>query len=99
MKVIGYNFRLTNIQAEISVAQLEKLDEIVNKKNYIGKYYNELLRNHKLVSQIPERHNDIKNSYWMFSFLLKRKKTNREQIMKMLLEQGIETRPVFYPLH
>jgi perosamine synthetase len=97
-EVIGYNFRLTNIQAAIGVAQLERLDEIVNKKIHIGKYYSELLRDHKIVEQVPKRHNDIKNSYWMFSFLLK-KKVNREQVMKELLELGIETRPAFYPLH
>ncbi len=97
-EVIGYNFRLTNIQAAIGVAQLEKLDRIVNKKIHIGKYYSELLRNHKIVAQVPERHNDIENSYWMFSFLLQNN-INREDVMKTLLELGIETRPVFYPLH
>jgi perosamine synthetase len=97
-EIIGFNFRLTNIQAAIGVAQLEKLDEIVQKKIHIGEYYSQLLRNHKLIAQVPKKNNTIVNSYWIFSLLLKNK-INRDQVIKKLLELGIETRPVFYPLH
>jgi perosamine synthetase len=97
-EVIGYNFRLTNIQAAIGVAQLEKLDEIVQKKIHIGKYYCELFRNHKIAAQVPEFNSAVENTYWIFSFLLK-KNINREQVIKKLLDFGIESRPVFYPLH
>lgn len=96
--VIGYNFRLTNIQAAIGLAQIERLDEIVSKKINIGEFYSDLLKDHKIAEQIPKRHKDIQNSYWIFSFLLN-KKVNREKVMRELLELGIETRPVFYPLH
>ncbi len=96
--VIGYNFRLTNVQAAIGVAQIERLDEIVSKKINIGESYSDLLKDHKIAEQTPKRHKDIQNSYWIFSFLLN-KKFNREKVMKELLELGVETRPVFYPLH
>jgi perosamine synthetase len=96
--VIGYNFRLTNIQAAIGVAQLEKLDDIVQKKIHIGHSYSKLLKNHELIDQVPELDNNIVNSYWIFSLLLKNK-NNRDEIVKRLLELGVETRPVFYPLH
>lgn len=96
--VVGYNFRLTNVQAAIGVAQIERLDEIVGKKIIIGESYSNLLKNHKIVEQIPRRHKDTKNSYWIFTFLLN-KKFNRQQIMNELLELGVETRPVFFPLH
>lgn len=96
--LIGYNFRLTNVQAAIGVAQLEKLKDIVHKKIHIGKSYTKLLRNHELIEQVPENYVAVKNSYWIFSFLLKHK-INRDEIIKKLLEFGVETRPVFYPLH
>ena len=96
--VIGYNFRLTNVQAAIGVAQIERLDEIVSKKINIGESYIDLLKDHKIAEQIPKRHKDIQNSYWIFSFLLN-KKFKREKVMNELLELGVETRPVFYPLH
>jgi len=97
-EVIGFNFRLTNIQAAIGVAQLERLDEIVRKKIHIGDFYSDILRNNNIVAQVPKSHSAVKNSYWIFSFLLK-KKINRDQMISKLLEHGIETRPVFFPLH
>ena len=71
-EVIGFNFRLTNIQAAIGVAQLERLDEIVRKKIHIGDFYSDILRNNNIVAQVPKSHSAVKNSYWIFSFLLKK---------------------------
>jgi len=101
-EVIGFNYRMTNLQAAIGVAQLKKLDEFVKKKREIAKWYAEELKELEekgLIKLHPEM-NWAKCIYWMYSILIEDKaKVSRDDLMKMLEKNGIETRPFFVPIH
>lgn len=95
-EVIGFNYRMTNIQAALGVAQLKKIDRLINKKRKIAITYKELLQNLAAVTPAPEMP-WAKNVYWLYSVLVK--KSLRDKIIKHLNGQGIEARPFFYPIH
>jgi perosamine synthetase len=95
---VGYNYRLTNIQAAIGVAQFEQLNLFVNKKIQIASKYTDCLKKYTYF-QTPTQNKDIKNSYWLYTFLiLKNAPFTRDDFAKYLNENQIETRPVFYTL-
>lgn len=94
--VIGYNYRMTNICAAIGLAQLERADEIIKKKRDVAELYCENLKGLPLTWQKEQK--DTVHSFWMFSILVESVKV-REALRKVLSENGIETRPTFYPAH
>jgi perosamine synthetase len=100
--VTGFNYRMTNLQAAIGVAQLKKLDKFIEKKRQIAKWYAEELKeleDKELVKLHPEM-NWAKCVFWMYSILIEDKaKTSRDELMKKLEKKGIETRPFFVPMH
>jgi perosamine synthetase len=93
---IGFNYRMTNMCAAIGTAQLEHADKIIEKKIKIAELYN------KMLAGLPvEPHMESDNtvhSYWMYSILTENEET-RNLLRKFLSEDGIETRPSFYPVH
>ena len=94
--VVGYNYRMTNIQAAIGLAQLERSDEFVERKRAIAALYAELLR--ETPVEIHREAPDTHHSYWMTSILVERADL-RDPLRQHLAEAGIETRPLFYPVH
>ena len=100
--VIGFNYRMTNLQAAVGVAQLNKLDEFVEKKRQIARCYSEELKELEekgLITLHPEMP-WAKCVYWMYCILVDDKfGMSRDDLMKGLEENGIETRPFFYPMH
>jgi perosamine synthetase len=94
--VIGYNYRMTNVCAAIGLAQLEKADDLIAKKIRIAEWYRTGLKG--LSVELHEAVGDVKHSYWMCSILVP-DSADREPLRQMLREHGIETRPVFYPVH
>jgi perosamine synthetase len=95
---VGFNYRLTNIQAAIGVAQFERLDEFVNTKIKIANDYNELFTSLNYF-EIPFIDSNIVNSYWLYTCLVKPNSPfTRNEIMDFLYQKGIETRPAFYPM-
>ena len=96
---LGYNFRMTNIQAAIGLAQLERIEEHINIKRKIGKLYTEFLK-HILYLQLPVEKEWAKNIYWMYGIVLDEKtRVNAEGFGKKLLRNGIQTRPFFLGMH
>ena len=96
---VGYNYRLTNLQAAIGVAQFERLEDFVSAKRRIAKAYNEVLCNSPYF-QIPAEDSDTINSYWLYTCLISLSAPfDRDELMSYLNTMGVETRPVFYPLH
>ncbi len=93
--VLGYNYRMTNIQAAIGVAQLESIEKFVLKRRKIAETYNSCLKNIKGIT-LPVEKEYAYHSYWMYSILIKR---DRNKIMEFLMKNNIETRPFFYPMH
>ena len=95
---LGWNFRLTNLQAAIGLAQLERFDEAINKKRLIGEIYNANLDGINGI-QLPLAHaNYAENIYWVYTIVLKNRQT-AETLMKELKEKGIGSRPFFYGMH
>lgn len=94
--VIGYNYRMTNICAAIGLAQLERAEEFIAKKRQLAKTYRE-----ELAGVPVEVHGEFgaaMHSYWMVSILTENA-ADRDPLRKHLREGGIETRPMFYPVH
>jgi len=100
--VIGFNYRMTNLQAAVGVAQLQKINQYIEKKKKISKWYKEGLKNFAdegTITLHPEM-SWAKCTYWMYSILLNDvDKKSRDKFACALLMEGIETRPFFYPLH
>jgi perosamine synthetase len=94
--VIGYNYRMTNICAAIGLAQLELAQNTIKKKIIIAELYKENLADLPVI--IQPQVGDVLHTYWMFSILVK-KAEDRDSLRKKLSDNGIETRPVFYPVH
>ena len=97
---IGWNYRITNIQAAIGCGQLKNISWIVKRKREIGKRYHSLLRNNEKIFIQPIKNNFSRNIFWVFGILLKNK-TNitRDYIVKKLNKKGIQTRNFFLPMH
>lgn len=94
--VVGYNYRMTNICAAIGLAQLEKIKEIILKKRRIAKIYSKLLRKDKVI--FHKEVGDVLHTYWMCSILVENA-SYRDSLREYLKYNGIETRPLFYPVH
>jgi len=97
--IIGYNYRLTNIQAAIGVAQFEQLNEFVSTKIRIAFSYNKFFSPFNFF-QIPEQSSNTINSYWLYTLLVKNNSPfSRDELMEYLSSFGIESRPIFFPIH
>jgi perosamine synthetase len=99
-EVIGFNYRMTNLQAAIGIAQLERINEFISRKRDIANAYKSSLKGTKGLTLHPEM-TWAKNVYWMYSILVNKREfgMDREELMNKLAEKGIETRPFFYPIH
>lgn len=98
--IVGYNYRMTNIQAAIGLAQLENIHWHLKKRKEIADLYKKYLTNLSTYISMHDEQNWAEHSYWMVSILLKEEtKLDRDQLMGVLQKDGIETRPVFYPMH
>lgn len=96
---VGYNYRLTNIQAAIGVAQFERLSEFVEAKRKIASIYNKCLAQINYFT-IPAERKDCFNSYWLYTFLVKDGAPfKRDDLIEHLSLCGVESRPVFFPMH
>ena len=97
---LGYNFRLTNIQAAIGLAQLEKIDDYINMRRENAHLYNELLKCIPGI-QTPIEKEGSKNVYWMYAITVDSKKfgLTRDELVIKLKERGIDTRLFFKPMH
>lgn len=94
--VVGYNYRMTNICAAIGLAQLERFDGILKRKREISSCYRESLKG--LPVTLHEESSSVSHCYWMCTILVD-DPMQREPLREYLRERGIETRPVFYPVH
>lgn len=94
--VIGYNYRMTNICAAIGLAQLEQVDSFLLRKKEIAALYAQGFQNTGI--EFHASNPDVEHSYWMCSILVSSAE-KREPLRDHLAEHGIETRPLFYPVH
>ena len=98
---IGWNYRMTNLQASLGVSQLKRIRSIVGRRHRVGNEYFQKLKDNKNI-YIPETTRSYaKNIYWVIAFVITNKnlKIDGKKLMKMLLKYGIQTRPFFWPMH
>jgi len=97
---LGWNFRITNLQAAVGLAQLDRLADFVARKRRMGSLYSELLRDLPGI-QIPLSRTDYaENIYWVYGIVLSDELGfDAEEAMRRLATRGIGTRPFFYPMH
>lgn len=95
----GYNFRITNLQAAMGVAQIERFSEIVKKKRLIGQQYSKRLKDISIL-QLPVEMSWAKSIYWMYGIVISEKAHfNAKDLADKLIQKGIETRPFFLGMH
>lgn len=94
--IVGYNYRMTNIQAAIGLAQVERLDWFIERRREVAAWYDEALKD--LPVQGSCEASWAKNVYWLYSIVVE-EGIDRDRLMLELSEEGIETRPFFYPMH
>lgn len=96
---VGFNYRMTNLQAALGVAQMERIEEFIRRKQAIAARYDELLAGLPGV-ELPPRAVWAEPVFWMYSIVLSEKfAVGREEVMASLRRQGIDSRPFFYPIH
>jgi perosamine synthetase len=94
--IIGYNYRMTNICAAIGLAQMEQADSFLSRKREIARMYEEQLT--PLGLETHKESSGVVHSFWMCSMLVN-SPGHRTPLREHLSRSGIETRPVFYPIH
>lgn len=97
---LGWNYRMTNMQAALGLAQLERLDEFVSIKRKIGLKYTDLLAEIELLELMPVKTDYADNIFWIFGIVLKNEALfDAEEAMNRLSSHGIGSRPFFWPMH
>jgi perosamine synthetase len=95
---VAYKYKMTSMQAALGLAQLERIDELVERKRQIFDWYRSELGNIQGITVNYEAHN-TKNSYWMVTVVIAEKfGLKKEELMDSMSEKGIDCRPFFYPL-
>ena len=96
---IGYNFRMTNLQAAIGLAQVERIEDHLNRKRRMAALYEERLRKIKGL-RLPVERPNVKNVYWMYGIVLDdRIEIDAATLGACLKKEGIDTRPFFLGMH
>lgn len=97
---LGWNFRMTNLQAALGVAQLERLDEFIDKKRAHGRMYSELLRDTDGIQRPLDTTDYADNVYWVYGLVLSDSVPFDAAVaMQRLKDRGIGSRPFFWPMH
>jgi perosamine synthetase len=98
--MVGFNYRMTNLQAALGVAQLSKIERFIQEKRRIARLYTEELSSIEGITLHPEMP-WAKCVYWLYSILIDEEKTGitRDKLAEKLQNYGVETRNLFYPLH
>jgi perosamine synthetase len=96
---VGFNYRMTNIQAAIGLAQLEMFETHKRDRANVARLYMSMLEPLGDFIEIPPAAEWATPVYWTYVILLREPRLNRDKVMEELLLAGVETRPVFYPMH
>lgn len=98
--VVGFNYRMTNIEAAIGLAQMERIEAMLKHRRMVAQWYDERLADCSHVVTIPRDETAASHVYWAYPVVLKnRREAQRDALIDALAADGVETRPIFYPLH
>jgi perosamine synthetase len=96
---LGFNYRLTNLQAALGLSQIERMEEIIQRKRAIAASYTERLK-HIEGLELPSEENWARSVYWMYGIVLQDSVTmNAIEFADALRKREIETRPFFLGMH
>lgn len=97
---IGYNYRMTNLQAAVGLAQMEQIDGFLEKRLAIARWYDDRLSDIAGLT-LPVTMEWAKNIYWLYTILIDRHIVglSRDDLIDQLDDEGVETRPFFFPIH
>jgi perosamine synthetase len=97
---LGWNFRMSNVQAALGVAQLERLEEFVQRKIQMGRRYGEQLRDLPALQRPLAETPYARNIYWVYGIVLQEEiASDADELMEHMSASGIGTRPFFWPMH
>jgi perosamine synthetase len=97
---LGWNLRMSNLQAAVGVAQMERLPETLKKKRQIGAWYDTMLADVDELERLPTRTDYAENIFWVYGVVLKDSVSfDAEEAMARMQAKGIGTRPFFWPMH
>lgn len=97
---LGWNLRMSNLQAAVGVAQLERIHDSLRKKRQIGEWYQAHLRGHPLLRLPLERTTYAENLYWVFGVVLdERVPFDAREAIARLRAEGVDARHFFWPMH
>lgn len=95
----GFNYRMTNIQAAIGLAQMKKINDFINMRRRNALLYNQLLKDIPGIT-LPAERLYVKNVYWMYGILVSKKfGMTKDKLRNHLKQKGIDTRNFFIPVH
>jgi perosamine synthetase len=96
---IGWNYRMTNLQASLGISQLKNINQTVKNKMQIGRRYYKNFLNNENLQILPPKNYYAKNIYWVVGILIKNRKMKASLLAKKLHKFGIMSRPFFWPMH
>ncbi|MFD1037066.1 LegC family aminotransferase [Virgibacillus byunsanensis] len=95
---VGYNYRMPNINAALGCAQLEKLDNYIEKKRHLVEKYEQIISVYDGIELFKDQ-SFSKSNYWLQTLAIDEQKHNKENVLETLNHNGIMSRPVWTPLH
>ncbi|MBF0602704.1 MAG: DegT/DnrJ/EryC1/StrS family aminotransferase [Nitrospirae bacterium] len=98
---LGFNYRITNLQAALGLAQMERMDAFITKKRAMGAAYQHWLEGLAAFEKPPAKTPYADHIYWVFGLVLsdQARTTSAQEAANLLKERGIGTRPFFWPMH
>jgi perosamine synthetase len=96
---VGYNYRMTNVAAAIGCGQMERIADHLARRQQVASWYFAHLNGHRDLFALPDQAPECHHCYWMYSIDIRDQLVDRDEVIAELAACGIETRPVFYPVH
>jgi len=97
---IGWNYRMTNLQATLGLSQMKRINNIVKERQKIGSIYYKLLKNNKFLFIPKPKNLYSKNIYWVVAILIiNKKKLTAKKVIQYLKKNNIDSRPFFWPMN
>jgi perosamine synthetase len=96
---VGYNYRMTNVAAAIGLGQLEQIETHLARRHDVRTWYEEDLARLATRVRRPLEEPWAQSSFWMYTIALEDGVRDRDDVMRAMTVLGVETRPVFYPMH
>jgi perosamine synthetase len=96
---VAYKYKMSSMQAALGLAQLERIEELIQRKREQFAWYQQELADLKTLLTLNSESKNVRNTYWMVTVVLNPKVgLNKTQFMERLIKHGIDTRPFFHPL-